>query len=182
MFFHLGAEVFCAQSCRAVWIEFNIGIERGDQRGIIFLAKMNDRQKAVNDGLLWRQLRSRLRGGKRGFEVSARKLRLWMQVPRPGTRICRQSLAEQRFAFADLIAIDEDCAEGDVGIRCFFWLSLERCAKLFFGFGGILQGEVSHSGLVESFVRKRGLAPSPTEIVEGAWDCVGVRLCFSRGE
>ena len=68
----VGAQLFGALPGGAVGIEANVGIEVVEQRGVVFLLQMDDRQQTVDHRLL-RGSRARLfRGRESGFEMPAR--------------------------------------------------------------------------------------------------------------
>ena len=69
----LGAELFGALPGGAVGIEANVGIEVVEERGVVFLLQVDDRQQTVDHRLL-RGRRARLfRGRESGFEMPARQ-------------------------------------------------------------------------------------------------------------
>ena len=69
----LGAELIGALPGGAVGIEANVGFEVVEERGVVFLLQVDDRQQTVDHRLL-RGCRARLfRGRESGFEMPARQ-------------------------------------------------------------------------------------------------------------
>ena len=63
--------------------------------------------------------------------------------------------------------MDLQCAERDLRIGEFLLAQLDRFAEAFFGFRGILEGEIGQTGLVMRFVKSGGFGDGGLEIEQG---------------
>ena len=63
--------------------------------------------------------------------------------------------------------MDLQCAERDLRIGEFLLAQLDRFAEAFFGFRGILEGEIGQTGLVMRFVKSGGFGDGGLEIDQG---------------
>jgi hypothetical protein len=75
----VGADLSCGAALGAVRIKANVGVKVGESSPIIPLTEMNEREQAINFGVLWGERFRRFRRVQSGFETHA--------IANPGIRI-----------------------------------------------------------------------------------------------